>query len=399
MFGCKAKTALLLLCMSTVAMAQNDNNEYYQQGWYGGASVGVPFSKSTMSSFGKDKLHAGWDAGVYGGYRFNRAISLEMFGKWGQTNQGVNDHIYKKDLWWDVHGELNYGQLMQDKGRYYGVSLNDMTTRVFVQSYGVQFNLNLLGFSEATKYSRWRLELSPFASATVTKSKIKTDESKYLRPITHWNAHFRLGSNLQATYAITKRLDVGLYTGFAHLFNDKIDATPDKVTDANFIWETGVRVGWTFGKFHKKSKKCVAPVATEEPEPIAERTPEKPVKVEEVVKVETEGLDENQVIEFPIIYFEYDKVNVRECENDKMNQIVQILSDNPNVKVTLNGWCDKIGPKAVNDRKSLQRADNVKKWLVNKGINADRLNTIGHGSDMNEAVNEKARKVEIEENK
>ena len=31
---------------------------------------GMPFGFSTFSSFGHDKTHLGWAAGVYGGYRF-----------------------------------------------------------------------------------------------------------------------------------------------------------------------------------------------------------------------------------------------------------------------------------------------------------------------------------------
>lgn len=36
-----------------------------QQGWYVGIEGGMPFGFSTFSSFGHDKTHLGWAAGLY----------------------------------------------------------------------------------------------------------------------------------------------------------------------------------------------------------------------------------------------------------------------------------------------------------------------------------------------
>ena len=47
------------------------------QGWYAGIEGGMPFGFSTFSSFGHDKTHLGWAAGLYGGYRFNSIFSAE----------------------------------------------------------------------------------------------------------------------------------------------------------------------------------------------------------------------------------------------------------------------------------------------------------------------------------
>ena len=44
------------------------------QGWYVGVEGGMPFGFSTFSSFGHDKTHLGWAAGLYGGYRFQLHI-------------------------------------------------------------------------------------------------------------------------------------------------------------------------------------------------------------------------------------------------------------------------------------------------------------------------------------
>lgn len=52
--------------------------------WYGGIEGGVPFGVSTFSSFGADKTRAGYNIGVFGGYRFNPVLSAELSAKWGK---------------------------------------------------------------------------------------------------------------------------------------------------------------------------------------------------------------------------------------------------------------------------------------------------------------------------
>ena len=42
--------------------------------WYIGIQGGVPFGVSTFSSFGADKTRAGYDIGLYAGYRFNPVL-------------------------------------------------------------------------------------------------------------------------------------------------------------------------------------------------------------------------------------------------------------------------------------------------------------------------------------
>ena len=59
-----------------------------------------------------------------------------------------------------------------------------------------------------------------------------------------------------------------------------------------------------------------------------------------------------------------------------MNAILKTLKENPNMKVTVTGWCDTKGSVAVNKRISRQRAETVKTWLVKNGIEASRITAI-----------------------
>jgi outer membrane protein OmpA-like peptidoglycan-associated protein len=62
-----------------------------------------------------------------------------------------------------------------------------------------------------------------------------------------------------------------------------------------------------------------------------------------------------------------------------LDEAARILEENPEVRVTIEGHTDSIGTEAYNLRLSQRRANAVQRYLVSKGISADRLETIGKG--------------------
>ena len=80
--------------------------------------------------------------------------------------------------------------------------------------------------------------------------------------------------------------------------------------------------------------------------------------------------------------------NVRFAYNsyDLSNQAQRILNNkadylrmNSGVKVTVEGYCDERGTEAYNIALGKQRAESVKKFLVDQGISTDRLLTVSYG--------------------
>lgn len=138
--------------------------------WYIGVQGGVPFGISTFSSFGADKTRSGYDFSLYGGYRFNPVLSAELSVKWGKTAFSAQDCCIEKGYWLGADG-IRYNAMVSGKD---GWNYTDLKSGVFLQSYGVQLNVNLLGLSERTRLSRWTLELSPQLSAVGTKAAIST---------------------------------------------------------------------------------------------------------------------------------------------------------------------------------------------------------------------------------
>ena len=209
-------------------------------GWYAGLQGGVPFGVSQFSSFGADKTRAGWTAGIHGGYRFNPVLSLEAQAAWGQVNLSSRDCC--PDYWLGSDGVRYEAAVAGMAGWKYSA----LRSRAFVQSYAVQLNVNLLGFFPATCDGRWTLELAPRLAATGTKAALYTigGGNEALKGDTRW--HLGAGGNLQAAYRITDHLNLGIYTGITYLTGSPLDGMPEHLHQANYIWESGLRLGWFF---------------------------------------------------------------------------------------------------------------------------------------------------------
>ena len=214
--------------------AENTSSRYI------GLQGGVPFGTSTFSSFGADKTRAGFDAGLYGGYRFNPVLSLEAQAAWGRVNQSVQECCAPYWLGSDLH------RYEAPVAGLEGWSYADLKSRVATQRYGLQLNMNLLGFFARTKDSRWSLDISPALSAIGTDSSIRTiaGGNEAVKGNTRW--HFGAGGNVQAGYMLTRNLHIGIYSGITYLTGDAMDGLPEYRHKNNFIWESGLRLGWTF---------------------------------------------------------------------------------------------------------------------------------------------------------
>ena len=82
-----------------------------------------------------------------------------------------------------------------------------------------------------------------------------------------------------------------------------------------------------------------------------------------------------------IIYFDFDKSNLTSVSLDKINKFI-----NENKELIKNfliiGHTDTIGSKKYNQKLSIERANTVKKVLVNIGINSDRIKVLGRGEEV-----------------
>ena len=210
-----------------------------QQGWYIGVEGGMPFGFSTFSSFGHDKTHLGWAAGLYGGYRFNSIFSAELSAKYGEMNLSAQDCCVERNYWLGSDGVLyNAGVLGMDSWEY-----TNLKSHVRMEQYGARVNVNLLGLFHQTADSRWDLAVSPHIYAVTTKADIQTiaDDAKVMKGSTNW--HLGYGADLQVGYQLTSCLKLGIYSGLTRLTGERMDGMPEYQHKNNFLWESGIRLG------------------------------------------------------------------------------------------------------------------------------------------------------------
>lgn len=222
---------------------EREANDNSTAAWYGGIEGGVPFGVSTFSSFGADKTRAGYALGLFGGYRFNPVLSAELSAKWGKANLSARDCCAEGGYWLGADGKTVHAPVAGFGGADYA----DLKSSVSLQQYGVRLNVNLLGFFRKTRQSRWKLELSPMLAAVGTKADVKTiaGGNSLMKDKTRW--HLGAGGNVQASYAVTDNLHLGIYSGITCLTGKGMDGVAEHIHDGNFLWESGVRIGWNFG--------------------------------------------------------------------------------------------------------------------------------------------------------
>ena len=385
-----------VLPLSTMKAEEGKDVLAPSQGWYVGIEGGMPFGFSTFSSFGHDKTHLGWAAGLYGGYRFNSIFSAELSAKYGEMNLSAQDCCVERNYWLGSDGMLyNAGVLGMDSWEY-----ANLKSHVRMGQYGARVNINLLGLFHQTANSRWDLAVSPHIYAVTTKADIHTiaDEAKVMKGSTNW--HWGYGADLQVGYQLTSCLKLGIYSGLTRLTGERMDGMPEHLHKNNFVWESGVRLGINLSK--KKNKIAETPSVPQKEVLQQEPTSSEEVNLKETVdkaetKVVEQDIKESAKVTFPVIYFTFNSIAINPDEESKLNEILHILKENPNMKVTVTGWSDTKGSVAVNKRISHQRAEAVKIWLAKNGIEANRITAIGNGSDGTQDA-DKARRVETTDN-
>ena len=102
--------------------------------------------------------------------------------------------------------------------------------------------------------------------------------------------------------------------------------------------------------------------------------PKEPAKVQ-LTQEEQEVI--NKV--FKNLEFETGKAVIRPSSFPSLDELTNLLKKRPSFKLLIDGHTDNVGAKAYNQKLSQGRADAVKKYLADKGIDASRITAKGYG--------------------
>lgn len=193
---------------------------------------------------------------------------------------------------------------------------------------------------------------------------------------------------------VSRHVAINVETNLTML-NDKFNSKNGKTPD--WMWNGLVGLTFSFGKKRQAPPPPMIdePVIVEEDvvveEPVKETPAPQPKKVEEpkAEKVETpaqkmEPIQEN-------FFFERNKCVIRKQEKQKLDKLVELLQAQDGLKVLICGYADKgTGYPKYNYELSKKRADNVAKYLRDRGIAKNRI-TIEAKGDTSQPFKENAK--------
>lgn len=89
------------------------------------------------------------------------------------------------------------------------------------------------------------------------------------------------------------------------------------------------------------------------------------------------------------IFYDFDKADLRPESETALNELIRLLNDNPNITIELGSHTDMKGSDQYNLKLSQRRAESVITYLINNGIQTDRLIAKGYGESLPVIVSKK----------
>jgi outer membrane protein OmpA-like peptidoglycan-associated protein len=95
------------------------------------------------------------------------------------------------------------------------------------------------------------------------------------------------------------------------------------------------------------------------------------------------------------IYFDYDRYNIRPDAEIELAKILAAMREYPQLVIHIESHTDSRGNNTYNELLSEKRAQSTLNWLVEKGVDQNRLSAMGYGE--NNLINECSDGVECTE--
>ncbi|HYF31381.1 MAG TPA: OmpA family protein [Chitinophagaceae bacterium] len=98
------------------------------------------------------------------------------------------------------------------------------------------------------------------------------------------------------------------------------------------------------------------------------------------IDIALQPIEPNATIVLKNIFFDFNQYNLKPESQVELDKVVQLMKENPTLRIQINGHTDNIGKPADNLRLSENRAKEVVGYLTQKGIQPERLSFKGFGA-------------------
>ena len=103
-----------------------------------------------------------------------------------------------------------------------------------------------------------------------------------------------------------------------------------------------------------------------------------------------EGNDDSQWIDLNEVSFATGNATPSITDEQSLNQIATLISQHPDHSIVVRGFTDSTGTEAINQPLSGQRANAIKDWLTQHGVDESKITIDGQGADHAVATNDTA---------
>ena len=79
------------------------------------------------------------------------------------------------------------------------------------------------------------------------------------------------------------------------------------------------------------------------------------------------------------IFYEFARWEITKASEEELDRLVKLLNDNPNITIELSAHTDLVGNEEFNLELSQKRAQSCCNYLVEHGIEQERLTPVGYG--------------------
>jgi len=104
-----------------------------------------------------------------------------------------------------------------------------------------------------------------------------------------------------------------------------------------------------------------------------------PIKLAKPIKELKIGDDLAIILEIKMILFDLNKSNIRPDAALELSKILDVMQQNPNIKIDIRSHTDSRQTSIYNQKLSERRAQSTMSWLIKNGIDKSRLTAKGYG--------------------
>lgn len=428
-------SAALMLFLPITATAQTNEQtnearrQYYSNysHWSIGLNGGISAMFGDFSTFSNEKFYPAPIASAFVSYQMNPTIGFTLEGYYSYNKLGAVSN--NKDEYLNTNG-FKADSPTNPLGGPNFLKYNELYSKLSLWQgrLGLDLNLNNIFSGNRDENTRkFTFVFSPSYYLQYYRPVVyrKSDDSRYTSRDLFYQVNNAVGAELALRYRQSRLIDFQLKGGGAYGFNQKFDGIAgDK--DSNIL--TYLQLGVVFKLNGKTQRENILYAVTSEyvppvdfrnyntqtqvvhdtvyierivERPAAQTSSGEPTSQQGVAQQGTAQTTTRNVFVLPSIGFNRGKANVdRQLYALQLEDIVRAMKENPDIEIDIYGWADHTGSDKRNLQITKQRAENLRNYLISRGIQANRIkNIVGKGKDTllhgKDALSVKARRAEV----